>query len=360
MVKIIIGDNDGNQRLDRFLRKYLSDKVPLSFIYKFIRKGVKVNGAHFPEDGIIMPGDELWFNVTEEELSEIRRHDEKYVLTMRNAALAGESLPYLNVVFEDANVLVVNKPKGILTHGDQNEKKNHLTNQVIDYLIKKGEYNPRTEKTFSPAPVNRLDRNTSGLVAFGKNAPALQELNEMIRDTDAISKIYLTLVAGKMEVPLTLKSRMVKDENENLVSVIDKELPDGKYMETHVIPIHHGQFKDKWYTLVQVEIVTGRTHQIRAHLASAGFPVIGDPKYGDPKVNAIFAKDFQVSSQLLHAYKLAFNKIKEEGKLHYLEGTSIQCDIPKEFKKVNEAVLGHDYMKQNVGIPTKVAPDLRK
>ena len=152
MVKIEIGKNEQNQRLDKFLRKYLAN-APLSFIYKAIRKDVKVNGKRGKEDTLLQLGDEVTLYISETDMEKFRKERR-----------GGRVKRQFSIAYEDENILAAVKPYGLLTHGDSREKKNHLANQVIDYLIEKGDYNPRIEKTFTPAPVNRLDRNTTGLV----------------------------------------------------------------------------------------------------------------------------------------------------------------------------------------------------
>ena len=159
MIKITITENQGNQRLDRFLKKYF-DRAPLSHIYKLIRKDVKVNGKRQKEDTMLAAGDELTIYLSEE--------DAKALQTVKKHVKAKRQF---RIAYEDENILVCEKPFGLLTHGDHTEKKNHLANQVVDYLIQTGAYQPRLEKTFTPAPANRLDRNTTGLVIFGKHAP---------------------------------------------------------------------------------------------------------------------------------------------------------------------------------------------
>ena len=240
------------------------------------------------------------------------------------------------IVYEDDNMLIVSKPFGLLTHGDGREKKNHLANQVVDYLIETGAYSPRTEKTFVPAPVNRLDRNTTGLVLFGKNAMAVKELNEAIRERTSVSKFYLTVVAGEMKKPLVLKDRMRKDREKNVVSLLSGPSEDGKDMETVASPVLTGN----GFTLAEVEILTGRTHQIRVQLAGAGYPLIGDPKYGDRAVNRRAGDDFGLRAQLLHAYRLKFGQLG--GELSYLSGLEIKSELPEEFRRICGLIFGDD------------------
>lgn len=320
MIKIEIGKNEQNQRLDKFLRKYL-ENAPLSYIYKAIRKDVKVNGKRGKEDTVLQLGDELCLYIPDGDIQKFQRKVRKI-----------KAKKQFKIAYEDKNIIVVEKPFGLLTHGDHNEKKNHLTNQVVDYLIEKGDYNPRIERTFVPAPVNRLDRNTTGLVLFAKNYPALQELNRLMREKNRIKKYYMTIVSGKLEKELILKDRMIKDSKINKVTVVSED-KDGLLMETIVRPLTGND----GYTLVEVEIITGRTHQIRAHLAKAGYPVIGDVKYGDKRVNSFVNKKFGLSTQLLHAYRLNFNLLGSE--LEYLSGKEIKADLPPEFKRIKDALL---------------------
>ena len=236
------------------------------------------------------------------------------------------------VAYEDENILVVEKPAGLLTHGDGKEKKNHLTNQVISYLTATGGYDPSREKTFVPAPVNRLDRNTSGLVIFGRNYRALQHFNELIRERGSIRKFYLTIVCGDLREELHLRGEMVKREDKNMIRV-GEELPGGKTMETVAVPLRRAG----GFTLAEVEILTGRTHQIRAHLASAGYPVIGDAKYGDPGVNRVIRERFGQTTQLLHAWRLVFNHCGEG--YEYLDGMEIRGEPPERFRKIEKELL---------------------
>jgi len=319
-MKIIkITENEQNQRYDRFLKKYLHN-APLSIIYKIIRKDAKVNKKRAKENTILMLNDEITLYLKDEDL-------EKW--TARKAKVRAKK--QFDVVFEDDNILVVNKPYGLLTHGDATEKKNHLTNQVITYLIETGAYVPRVEKTFTPASVNRLDRNTSGLVIFGKSNMALQSLNKLMKNKERIKKYYITMVANTLEEEIHLKGNLSKMENKNMVS-IDGD-GNGKFIETIAKPIRSSNN----FTLVEVELLTGRTHQIRAHLADAGHPLIGDTKYGSRRINDIMKRKYSLSSQFLHAYKLEFADI--DGPLSYMNNKKIEIKLPDRLEKIKNDIL---------------------
>lgn len=321
MVKITVEKNEDNQRLDRFLRKYMKS-APLSLIYKLIRKDVKVNGKRAREDYVLAGGDEIVIYMSPEELDGYRVRKE-----------AVRSRRQFKIAYEDENILAAEKPFGLLTHGDRTEKKNHLANQVLSYLMEKGEYDPRTERTFTPAPANRLDRNTTGLVLFGKNGEALRELNRMIREKGYVSKYYITIAKGNVRGSLILRDRMEKDSAANIVRVKDEGEEGGKLMETIARPLANVP----GYTLLEVELITGRTHQIRAHLARAGHPIIGDAKYGNPQLNRMIEKKYGLSTQFLHAYRLYFEK--GSGILGYLAGTEIRSELPENLKKIKEDIF---------------------
>lgn len=313
--------------MDKFLRKYL-ENASLSFIYKAIRKDVKVNGKRGKEDTVLHFGDEILLYISDADMEKFQKR-RRVNRTRRQFGIA----------YEDDNLLAAVKPLGLLTHGDSSEKKNHLANQVVDYLIDKEEFNPRLEKTFTPAPVNRLDRNTTGLVLFGKNAMSLQTLNQMVREKDKIRKMYLTIVGGRMEKPLHLMDRMVKNEEKNRIAVVPIT-ESGKEMETIAVPLQYGTFCGRECTLAEVEIITGRTHQIRAHLAAAGYPVLGDSKYGDKMINAAAGRKFGLSCQLLHAYRLKFENCPDS--LSYLSGKEFTAELPESFMRIKKHIFEQD------------------
>lgn len=321
MVKLIITENEDNQRLDRFLKKYFKS-APLSYIYKVIRKDVKVNGKRATIETQLKLGDEITIYMSE---AEVGIYTENKVIH--------QSKRQFNIAYEDQNIIIVEKPFGLLTHGDKLEKKNTLANQVIGYLCEKGEYSPGRERTFVPSPVNRLDRNTTGLVIFGKNNNTLQSLNKMIREKGYIRKYYLTIVSGQLKKEIKLIDKMDKDEKNNKIKVMDFDSKDGKVMETVASPLK----STKDFTLIEVELVTGRTHQIRAHLASAGFPVIGDTKYGNPERNRKIQQQFHLTTQFLHAYRLCF----DEGitPIEYIKGMEIKSDLPPNLEKIRAALF---------------------
>lgn len=320
MVTVKINENEGGQRLDRFLKKYLKT-APLSYIYRMIRKDVKLNGKRASKETILNVGDELTLYIKSEKLDEFTATPEKK-----------KAKKDFGVIYEDENILIADKPRGLLTHGDSTEKKNTLANQVLNYLYEKGDYNPATEKTFAPAPANRLDRNTSGLVVFGKSFGGLKELNRLIRNRNGIDKYYLTIVYGQLSKELFLKDKMIKDSQKNKVKVVDMKSSTGSLMETVVRPLETGGE----YTLVEIKLITGRTHQIRAHLKKAGYPVIGDKKYGNSRINGIMLNKYGLNSQFLHAYKLLFNE--NDGELAYLNNKSFEAPLPPKFKTIGESL----------------------
>lgn len=324
MINVEIGRNESGQRLDRFLKKYLVS-APLSKIYKIIRKDVKVNGKRVSGETFLEEGDKLALYITDQQYEEFT-----------SKASHPKVKRQFQVVYEDDNLLVVDKPVGLLTHGDGKEKKNHLANQVISYLIEKGDYNPRLERTFVPAPSNRLDRNTAGLVIFGKNAEALRLLNQGVKDKEKIKKFYLTIAEGKLEESLGLSDFIVKDEVKNKVTITSDRFKNTKNIETRVKPIkNNGK-----YTLCQVELLTGRSHQIRVHMASVGHPLMGDVKYGGRK-----AYGLDISTQFLYAYKLEFNHLG--GILENLDGLIIETKLKGKFKEIKEEVFGENEQRRN-------------
>lgn len=350
MRKLVIGSNEQKQRLDKFLRKYMCN-ASLSFVFKSIRKNVKVNGKRQGGEYVLRVGDEVTLYISDEELR---------ALTFRGNPPGVKK--QFSICYEDENILVVNKPAGLLTHGDKTEKKNHLANQVITFLAQRGDYDMSGERTFSPAPVNRLDRNTSGLVIFCKNYRALQDFNRMIKERGIIRKFYLTIVRGELVHKLHLKAGMIKDRDANRITVVSDSagqvgpaarmtgaaddvenaastvsaaggVAAVRTMETEVIPIKSAN----GYTLVEVELLTGRTHQIRAHLEDEGYPIIGDAKYGDAGVNAEIKKRVGLTTQLLHAYKLRFeNCPKPYGEM---EGLEIVSEPQGRFVEIRKKLL---------------------
>lgn len=321
MIKLEIKENDANQRLDRFLKK-LFKKASLSMIYKMIRKDVKVNGKRAKEDTLLVAGDELNLYMSEEKFAELS-------VTVKKKTVRKQ----FKTVYEDDNILIVSKPRGLIIHGDAHEKKNTLANQVIGYLQEKGDFDPAAEKTFRPSPVNRLDRNTTGLVIFGKNAMALRLLTRLIRERNCIGKYYMTVVSGRFDESMVFGDRLVKDSSTNTVEIAEGE--EGKDALTYVEPVVSGND----YSIVKIKLVTGRTHQIRVHLSHAGFPLLGDPKYGSVRGNSQAAK-LGISTQLLHAYRLDFNNMPEE--LEYLEGKAVEAPLPSEFEKIRKSIIAQE------------------
>jgi 23S rRNA pseudouridine955/2504/2580 synthase len=237
-----------------------------------------------------------------------------------------------SIAYEDNNLIIVSKPFGLLTHGDSFEKKKTLANQVMGYLIEKGEYDP-AEKSFAPAPANRLDRNTTGLVIFGKTSAALKNINLMLKERNHIRKYYSTIVFGEIKKDLILSGKLIKDTAENKASILAHDDGEGKDIKTIARVIE----KAKGFTLIEVELVTGRPHQIRAHLAHEGYPIIGDLKYGSKKLNSEISKKYGLTTQVLHAEKLYFDEMAPY--FQYMSGVTVKAELPAEFIEIKQKIF---------------------
>ncbi len=303
---LTVQKNDAGQRLDKFLTKAVKG-LPQSLMYKFIRtKKIKVNRARCEQSQILCEGDEIQLFIK----------DEFFDAASKDTSALSAITPKLDIVYEDGNILLLNKRPGVLVHDDAEGGENTLIMHVQAYLCGKGEYSPADEQSFAPALCNRIDRNTGGMVIAAKNAEALRVMNELIRE-DELSKCYLCLAHGHMERPsATLHGYLRKDSARNTVEVRDSAFPGAKEIITKYRVLGERREGGDVVSLLEVELVTGRTHQIRAHLAHIGHPLVGDGKYGVNRDDRRAGYKFQA----LYAYRLGFKLSGDAGVLDYLRG----------------------------------------
>ncbi len=310
MREIIIGKNDAGQRLDKFLtKKYKS--MPLSMMYKLIRKKkITLNRKRVKENYILAESDIILIFAPDDVLTE-------------NAPKNYKTKGAVSIAYEDENIIIANKESGLLVHSDTQEEGDTLIDRITAYLIERDEYDPNAENSFAPALCNRIDRNTEGLVIAAKNAEALREMNEIIK-LRKVGKLYLAVIHGEIlpkngEIKLLLE----KDHSNNIVKV--KKQSNAKTKEAITRYRTISQSRNKAYSLLEIELITGRTHQIRVSFAHMGHPLLGDGKY------AVNKKDREIGykSQALCAYSLKFKGLKEYRLLNYLEGLTVTAEKPK-------------------------------
>ena len=308
MKEFTVGKNDANQRLDRWLSKNLP-LLPAPLAQKYIRlKRIKVNGGRAQRDQRLREGDVLQLYINDEFFDK-PREDNLFLTLFR---------PSLDIVYEDENLMLLNKRPGLVVHADETEKVNTLINHIQAYLYQKREWNPRWENAFTPALCNRIDRNTGGIVIAAKNAETLRIINQKIRDRE-IDKRYLCITVGTPRPPQgEVSCFLLKDEKKKQVAVYHRPVPGGKTAVTRYRTLETREE----LSLLEVELLTGRTHQIRATMADLGCPLLGDGKYGDGQVNRRYGE----TRQALYSYRLTFDFPTDAGLLNYLRGRSFQVE----------------------------------
>ena len=311
MREFTIGKNDAGQRLDRFVSKTLP-LLPPALLQKYIRlKRIKVNGKGSARDVRLAAGDVLQLYINDEFFEQ--PNDDNRFLSIFT--------PNLDIVYEDENLLLVNKRPGLVVHADETEKVNTLINHIQAYLYQKREWNPRWENAFTPALCNRIDRNTGGIVIAAKNAETLRIINDKIREHE-LRKSYLCITVGRPNPPQgRIEGFLRKDETKKLVTFHHRPVPGGKTAVTLYKTLQtRGEL-----SLVECELLTGRTHQIRVSMAEIGCPLLGDGKYGMGNKN----RSYHEAKQLLYSYKLSFAYTTDAGILEYLRDKEFTVeDVP--------------------------------
>lgn len=314
MRTLSVTKEQSGQRLDKFLQKYLS-QAPKSFLYRMLRKkNIVLNGKKSDGSEKIAVGDEIKLFLSDDTIEKFSRK--------------ARTFPYrrLDVIYEDEHVLIVSKPSGMLSQKAKPEDIS-LNEYVIGYLIHENRLTEDTLFTFRPGICNRLDRNTSGLVLAGKTVTGLQEMSALLKER-RVHKYYLCLVHGRVEKGQTIRGYLHKNEKCNKVEVYQTQLPGTSYIETSYEPLcTNGKF-----TLLKVLLTTGKTHQIRSHLASEGHSIVGDGKYGSRGLNEPVCKKYGLQYQLLHSWKLSFPLL--ETPFEGLSEKTVTAPPPKLFERI--------------------------
>ena len=349
MVTLKIAENHAGQRLDKFLGKYLPG-APAGFFYKMLRKkNITLNGKKAEGREILQLQDQVTLWLSEETILKFGGYlpDQDKVPAAGLYHRAYQQLRGIGIIYEDRHVLILNKPAGVLTQ-QAKEGDLSLNEWMIGYLLNSGVLQPEELRLFRPSVCNRLDRNTSGLVLCGKSLAGSQALSELIRSR-SVRKFYRTVCVGRIQEYQQIHAYLRKDSRTNQVMVC-KQGP-GEGIDTACLPLGcytlfpeilqkngHSLSPDLCFTELEVELITGKTHQIRAHLASVGHPLIGDGKYGNPRINQLFRGRFGLSWQLLHACRLEFPAM--EGVLAPLSGRRIEASLPAYYEDILAGMQG--------------------
>lgn len=355
MQKITITDREAGQRFDRYLKKYLS-LAPSSFIYKMLRKkNIKLNGKKAEGRECLEAGDQVELFLSDDTIAGFRassknhghtsaEHEEPLSDWHENRSADGWQ-KRLSVIYEDSDILVVNKPQGVLS-----QKADRTDISMVEYIAAYLEGQSVTENatasivastttaafagedTFRPGICNRLDRNTTGLMVAGKSVHGLQWMNALFRER-TIQKYYLCIVKGKIADKSQIDGYLVKDSKTNTVRIMDQPGAGISRILTEYEPIQYGSLQGEVYTLLRVHLLTGKSHQIRAHLSSVGHPLIGDTKYGSRAVNQIFRQHYHLDCQLLHAWELYLPTDATELPVKY-QGMHFTAPLPQQFQQI--------------------------
>lgn len=355
MQQINVTKETEGQRLDKLLAKYLDD-APKSFLYKMLRKkNIKYNHKKATGNEIVVSGDIVEIYMTDETIANFRKDKTVPKLntdtqkeaakdsndTLKPSVKNTDPLHNIEIIYEDNDLIILNKPAGELSQKAVPSDYS-LNEKIVDYYhLKKAE-----DTLFTPSVCNRLDRNTSGIILAGMSLKGSRVLSRMLKSR-TLDKYYLTIVCGDVRKAADIKGFLTKKASHNQV-VIFQSLEEAKehgvekpaFIETRYEPLSHGRFQNMDFTLLKVKLVTGKTHQIRAHLCAAGHPIIGDGKYGRKSVNTVLKKEFGLKHQMLHAYEIAFPEKDEDEALEALSGKVFHAGLSEQFKEITGSLFG--------------------
>lgn len=341
MIEVIIESKDSRQRVDKYITRLLPG-ANKSLIYKQIRKkNITLNGSRISGNEILEPGDTIQLFFSDETFYKFTNNVDLSVfnnaIELANRAFCDKEIDDIEIVYEDSNIILLNKPSGVLTQSASG-KEVSLNDWLLGYLLATRAVTRLSLATFKPSVLNRLDRNTSGLVIGSKSLLGANTISQMLKER-TLHKYYLTFVAGKFSKELNLSGYHHKDEMTNIATIkneLDDDDDPAEYdrISTRFIPLNFiNNIRLGNITMLEVELITGKSHQIRAHLGAIGFPILGDHKYGDNKINhALYS--INIHNQMLHAYKLVIPDIMPEGMQNLASKTFI-CNPPAKWSVIN-------------------------
>lgn len=363
MKQFSVQQNEAGQRLDKLLGKILN-KAPKSFIYKMLRKkNITLNGKKADGSEKLSVSDQITLFLSDDTM-ELFNEPRKEVEIDTTKVERN-----VDVIYEDKHILIVNKPLGVLSQKAEKEDVS-MVEYIISYLLQSQQISNEQLNSFKPAICNRLDRNTGGILIAGKSLLGLQEMARLLKER-SLNKYYLCIVKGKVDNKKRIEGYLSKDEEKNQVKIYKNQIENTEYICTEYEPIAYSKNalidetiakeeayirnlkKVSWenansnssfnkkeeetegiYTLLQVKLITGKSHQIRAHLSSIGHPIIGDYKYGDQKINHYFKRKYNLTHQLLHSHRMVFPSIA--GELSYLSGKEFVAEVPELFGMIKK------------------------